>query len=159
MTTLTTIPTQYTVLPYVQVRTKAVFSLESEGFLFDKTKRNLSGGQQPPAVAPHVRRRATRAPAHRGRCALRGAVWVRGDVESNPRDVEDAVPYGVLVCEPPRIAALPNATAHVRRRGTSPAPSGIERHYIAIFAGVISSSVRQPVMIITFSNSARLALA
>ena len=34
------------------------------------------------------------------------------------RDVEDAVPYGVLVCEPPRIAALPNATAHVRRRAT-----------------------------------------
>ena len=59
-------------------------------------------------------------PAHRGRCALRGAVWVRGDVESNPRDVEDAVPYGVLVCEPPRIAALPNATAHVRRRGKTP---------------------------------------
>ena len=40
-------------------------------------------------------RRIQRA-AHRGRCALRGAGWVRGDVESNPRDVEDAVPYGQL---------------------------------------------------------------
>ena len=27
---------------YLPKRTKAVFSLESEGFLFDKTKRNLS---------------------------------------------------------------------------------------------------------------------
>ena len=70
MTTLTTIPTQYTVLPYVQVRTKAVFSLESEGFLFDKTKRNLSGLQHylmPPPTS--------------------------GDVPPAPRRTDDGAPY------------------------------------------------------------------
>ena len=45
--------------PCVQVRTKAVFSLESEGFLFDKTKRNLSGLRHYLMPPPHVRRRAT----------------------------------------------------------------------------------------------------
>ena len=110
MTTLTTIPTQYTVLPYVQVRTKAVFSLESEGFLFAKTKRNLSGLRHylmPPPTSGDV----APTPAHRGRCALRGAAWVRGDVETNPRDVEDAVPYGW-------VQNLPTSnTQHASKRG------------------------------------------
>ena len=39
---------------YLPTRTKAVFSLESEGFLFDKTKRNLSekGSQGRPSLHP-----------------------------------------------------------------------------------------------------------
>ena len=95
MTTRKLPPARVNTHPCVQVRTKAVFSLESEGFLFAKTKRNLSGLRHylmPPPTSGDV----VPTPAHRGRCALRGAAWVRGGVESNERDVEDAVPYGQL---------------------------------------------------------------
>ena len=45
---------------YLPTRTKAVFSLESEGFLFDKTKRNLSekGSQGLSPLLPARRRNA-----------------------------------------------------------------------------------------------------
>ena len=98
----TILPTQDTRHPCVQVRTKADFPFGVwDAFFWQEQKKAPQEGRNP-----------------------RGLHHLSPGGE---RDVEDAVPYGVLVCEPPRIAALPNATAHVRRRGTHPSLTMLPR--------------------------------
>ena len=58
---------------YLPTRTKAVFSLESEGFLFDKTKRNLSelGSRDgKPLLCPRALPARRQVPAAVGRRSL-----------------------------------------------------------------------------------------
>ena len=85
MTTCKSLPSQDTRHPYLQVRTKADFPFGVwDAFFWQEQKKAPQDGRNPRGLH-HL------SP---------GGEW----------DVEDAVPYGVLVCEPPRIAALPNAT-------------------------------------------------
>ena len=85
MTTCKSPPSRVNTHPYLQVRTKADFPFGVwDAFFWQEQKKAPQDGRNRPRLPTHVRRRGTHFSP------------------GGERDVEDAVPYGVLVCKPPR---------------------------------------------------------